>query len=41
MNCSINDNDYFIEVGSDGYFNCSNCTKIIEKYFNKNNGMCE
>lgn len=62
MNCSINDNDYLIEVGSDGYFNCSNCTKkmqqeikekyidfsdinkttkTIEKYFNKNNGMCE
>mgnify|MGYP002519692118 CR=1 FL=1 len=25
------ENDYLIEVGSDGYFNCSNCSKEIQK----------
>lgn len=30
MNCSIDNNDYLIEVGSDGYFNCSNCSKKMQ-----------
>ena len=29
--CSINDDEYLIEVGSDAYFNCSNCPKEIQK----------
>lgn len=29
LNCSIKDNDYVISVGSDGYFNCSNCSMEI------------
>lgn len=31
ITCSIDDNDYLIEVGSDGYFNCSNCSQKIQK----------
>lgn len=31
LQCTLNENDYFIEVGSDGYFNCSNCSKEIQK----------
>ena len=31
MQCSIDDNDYIINVASDGYFNCSNCPKQIQK----------
>lgn len=31
ITCSIDDNDYLIEVGSDGYFNCSNCSKRFKK----------
>lgn len=30
INCSIDDNDYLITVGSDSYFNCSNCSKDIQ-----------
>ena len=31
MNCSINDNVYIINIGSDGYFNCSNCSKELQE----------
>ena len=31
MECSINENDYIISIGSDGYFNCSNCPKQMQK----------
>lgn len=31
MECSINENDYIISIGSDGYFNCSNCHKQMQK----------
>lgn len=30
MKCSINDENYIINVGSDGYYNCSNCNKKIQ-----------
>lgn len=35
INCTINDNDYLITVGSDAYFNCSNCTKDIQNDINE------
>ena len=31
MMCTLNQQDYIIEVGSDGYFNCSNCSKELQK----------
>lgn len=31
MTCALNWQDYMIEVGSDGYFNCSNCSKELQK----------
>lgn len=31
MYCSMNEEDYIITVGSDGYFNCSNCSKKLQK----------
>lgn len=34
--CSIGDNDYIITVGSDGYFNCSNCSKELQKELKDN-----
>ena len=36
MICSINEEDYIITVGSDGYFNCSNCSKEIQKELKEN-----
>lgn len=30
INCSLNNNDYLITIGSDAYFNCSNCSKEIQ-----------
>lgn len=30
INCNLNNNDYLITVGSDAYFNCSNCSKDIQ-----------
>lgn len=30
LNCRIDNNNYLIEIGSDGYFNCSNCTKEMQ-----------
>ena len=29
--CSIGQDDFIITVGSDGYFNCSNCSKELQK----------
>lgn len=29
--CSLNGNEYIIEAGGDGYFNCSNCPKELQK----------
>ena len=31
MTCTLNEQDYVIEVGTDGYFNCSNCSKELQK----------
>ena len=36
LECSIEDKDYIINVGSDGYFNCSNCSKGIQKELKDN-----
>lgn len=36
IECSINDKDYIINVGSDGYFNCSNCSNDIQKELKNN-----
>jgi len=36
LQCSIDDNDYIITVGSDGYFNCSNCSKELQKELKDN-----
>lgn len=32
MNCHINEDDFHISIGSDGYFNCSNCNKQMQTY---------
>lgn len=29
--CSANDNNYLINVATDGYFNCVNCSKEIQE----------
>ena len=34
--CSIEEKDYMITVGSDDYFNCSNCSKEIQKELKDN-----
>lgn len=31
MSCYQNNKEYLIEIGSDGYFNCSNCSKELQK----------
>ena len=31
LQCSIDEKDFIITIGSDGYFNCSNCSKEIQK----------
>ena len=36
LQCSIEDNDYIITIGSDGYFNCSNCSKELQKELKNN-----
>lgn len=33
--CTLNESDYVITVGSDGYFNCSNCNKGLQKELKK------
>ncbi len=30
ISCSLNNKDYLIEVGTDGYYNCSNCDKELQ-----------
>ena len=32
LNCSISNNNYMITIGSDSYFNCSNCDKKMQVY---------
>lgn len=34
--CTLDDDEYIIEVGSDGYFNCSNCSKELQKEIKNN-----
>lgn len=36
LQCSIEEKDYIITVGSDGYFNCSNCSKELQKELKNN-----
>lgn len=36
LSCSLNNNKYIIEVGSDEYFNCSNCSKELQKELKDN-----
>lgn len=36
LSCSLNDNEYIIEVGADGYFNCSNCSKEVQQEIKDN-----
>lgn len=31
LECQVEEEDYLISVGNDGYFNCSNCDKQIHK----------
>lgn len=35
MTCNKDDNDYLISVVSDGYFNCSNCSVIMQEELKK------
>lgn len=35
INCSIDSQDYLITIGSDAYFNCSNCSKKIQNDINE------
>lgn len=36
MECSIQNEDYIISVGTDGYFNCSNCPSELQKELKNN-----
>lgn len=36
MTCSIDNEDFIINVGSDEYFNCSNCSKEIQTELKEN-----
>ena len=36
LQCSVEEKDYIITVGSDGYFNCSNCSKDLQKELKNN-----
>ena len=31
IKCSMDEKDFIITIGSDGYFNCSNCSKELQK----------
>lgn len=35
VDCNMDNNDYSITVGSDGFFNCSNCSKAIQNDIKK------
>lgn len=34
--CTLDDESYLITVGSDGYYNCSNCSKELQKELKEN-----
>ena len=36
LECSIDNNDYLITIKNDGYFNCSNCNKKLQKELKDN-----
>lgn len=36
LQCSIEENDYIITIADDGYFNCSNCSKELQKELKDN-----
>lgn len=36
MECSIQNKDYIISVGTDGYFNCSNCSSELQNDLKNN-----
>ena len=36
LQCSIDENNYIITVGSDGFFSCSNCSKKIQRELKDN-----
>ena len=36
MTCQLDEQDYLITIGNDGYFNCSNCSKDIQKELKDN-----
>lgn len=36
LQCSIDEKDFIITIGSDGYFNCSNCSKSLQKELKDN-----
>ena len=36
LQCSTQEKDFIITVGSDGYFNCSNCSKELQKELKNN-----
>ena len=36
LSCSLNNNEYTIEMASDGHFNCSNCSKELQKELKDN-----
>lgn len=36
LQCSLKEKDFIISVGSDGYFNCSNCPKELQKELKDN-----
>lgn len=36
MKCSIQNEDYIISVGTDGYFNCSSCPSELQKELEDN-----
>ena len=36
MQCTMNENDYTIEVGTDGFYNCVNCSKDLQKELKSN-----
>lgn len=36
LSCSLSNDNYLIEIGTDGYFNCSNCSKKLQKELKDN-----
>lgn len=31
LTCTLDDEDYLIDIGTDGYYNCSNCSKDLQE----------